>query len=65
MVIEEGGVTVDASHTDDGYIMVKCEGAQARLKVQVILEEETYSYDLNKEGEYEVFPCRWETASTR
>lgn len=58
VVIEEGGVTVDASHTDDGYIMVKCEGAQARLKVQVILEEETYSYDLNKEGEYEVFPLQ-------
>ena len=55
---EKNGVTIDASHTADGYIMVKCEGATARLKVVVKLGDEKYQYDLNQEGKYEVFPLQ-------
>lgn len=55
---EKNGVTIDASHTEDGYIMAKCEGATSRLKVQVIRGEEKYQYDLNQEGKYEVFPLQ-------
>ena len=55
---EKNGVTIDASHTEDGYIMVKCEEAAARLKVVVKLGDEKYQYDLNQEGRYEVFPLQ-------
>lgn len=58
VVFEDAGVTVDASHTEDGYIMVKGEGYSSRLKAQVILNDETYNYNLNPEGEYEVLPLQ-------
>lgn len=58
VVYGENGATVDASHTEDGYIMVKYEGATAPLKVRVVLGEEIYQYNLNMEGEYEVFPLQ-------
>lgn len=57
-VYGEDGFTVDASHTDDGYIMVKYEGAVSALKLRVILGESQYTYDLNTEGQYEVFPLQ-------
>jgi hypothetical protein len=57
-VYEGNGVTIDASHTEDGYIMVKCEASPSRLKVRVILDGETYSYDLNQDGLYEVYPLQ-------
>ena len=58
VVFEENGVTVDASHTEDGYLMVKGFPSEVRLKVQVTLGEETYTYDLNQEEEYEVYPLQ-------
>lgn len=58
VVIEENGITIDASHKEDGYIMVKSEGYSARMKVRLILNEEMYTYDLNIEGEYEVYPLQ-------
>lgn len=58
VTFEGNGVTIDASHTEDGYIMVKCENTSARLKVRVILGEQKYTYDLNQNGEYETFPLQ-------
>lgn len=58
VVYEGNGVTVDASHADDGYVMVRCEGSPSRLKVRIVLAEQTYTYDLNQEGKYEVFPLQ-------
>lgn len=55
---EKNGVTIDASHTEDGYVMVKCEGCGAGLKVIVKRGDERYQYNLNQEGEYEVFPLQ-------
>ena len=52
----ENGVTIDASHTADGYVMVKCEDDSAILKV--ILEGPNgtkYTYDLNGQGVYETY----------
>lgn len=57
-VYGEDGVTIDASNTEDGYIMVKCEGETVRLKARVIANGETYTYDLNNEGRYEVYPLQ-------
>lgn len=58
VVFEENGITVDASHTEDGYLMVKGIPSEKRLKVQVTRNEETYTYDLNQEEEYEVYPLQ-------
>lgn len=55
-IIHQGnGATVDASNTSDGYIMVKCVSSAPRLKVQIKFDGYTYNYDLNKNGNYEVF----------
>lgn len=58
VVYEGNGVTVDASHTEDGYIMVKGMKSDVRLKTRVVLDDEIYSYELNREGEYEVYPLQ-------
>ncbi|MCI8418524.1 MAG: transglutaminase domain-containing protein [Lachnospiraceae bacterium] len=55
---EGSGVTIDASHTEDGYVMVKCDEADVRLKVRITLGEDFYTYNLNQDGEYEVFPLQ-------
>lgn len=49
---------VDVSNAKDGYVMVAYNGAaKSRLKVRVTGPSGTvYTYDLNKNGNYEVFP---------
>ncbi|WP_243121536.1 transglutaminase-like domain-containing protein [Anaerotruncus rubiinfantis] len=50
-----GGVTIDASNTSEGYVMVKCS-AGGKIKLQITgSNKTTYTYDLGKGG-YEVFP---------
>lgn len=58
IVYKGNGVTIDTSHTEDGYVMVKCEGIKEHVKIRVILGEQIYTYDLNTEGRYEVFPLQ-------
>jgi len=48
-------LTVDASHTSDGYVMVKYSGKAPRIKVR-IQKDTLYTYDLNTSGQYETFP---------
>lgn len=49
--------TLDASNVSEGYIMVKYTGNVGKIKVQVSKSgSETYTYDLNNSGVYEVFP---------
>lgn len=49
--------SLDASNTASGYIMVKYTGSVGKIKVQVSKSgSETYTYDLNSSGTYEVFP---------
>ncbi|MGN0372618.1 MAG: transglutaminase family protein [Enterocloster sp.] len=48
---------LDASNVSEGYIMVKYTGRVGKIKVQVSKNgSETYTYDLNSSGAYEVFP---------
>lgn len=49
---------VDASNVKDGYVMVAWNGqAQKRLKARVVGPSGiVYTYDLNKNGNYEAFP---------
>lgn len=51
-----GRVTVDASNTSNGYVMVKYTGSKDKIKVQVTKGSVTYTYDLNARDDYEVFP---------
>ncbi len=49
-------VTIDASHTDEGYIMASYTGASDKVKLQLIGPDYmTYTYDLSG-NEYDVFP---------
>lgn len=48
-------VTIDASSTGQGYIMIKYKGSNAKIKVQ-ITKGTTYTYNLNARESYEVFP---------
>ncbi len=48
--------TVDASNTDDGYIMVKYSGSASKIKVQITGPgSETYTYTSHA-GDYATFP---------
>lgn len=48
---------LDASNMSEGYIMIKYLGSNAKIKVQISKSgSETYTYNLNSSGAYEVFP---------
>ena len=57
-VLKADKLTVDASNADKGYIMVKGPKTKTRLKVTVEITGTKLQYDLNGEGEYEVFPLQ-------
>lgn len=46
---------IDASHTSDGYIMIKYTGDKSKIKIRIKKDVE-YTYDLNTSGQYETFP---------
>lgn len=50
-------VTIDASHTDQGYVMVRYTGNNPKVKLQIATpDDNTYNYLLSQEQKYEVFP---------
>ncbi len=57
-VLKADKLTVDASNADQGYIMVKGPKTKTRLKVTVETTSAKLQYDINGEGEYEVFPLQ-------
>lgn len=52
----KGNLTVDYSHADEGYILAKGSKGKNRLKLRITCGDETLTYDINRNGEYEVFP---------
>ncbi len=58
VVFEGAGVTIDASHTDQGYVMIRCEKSQKRLKARIATSIQTYYYDLPGGEGYSVFPLQ-------
>ena len=58
VVYEGEGVTIDASHTDQGYVMIRCESGEKRLKARIATEAQTYYYDLPGGDDYSVFPLQ-------
>ena len=54
-----GKLAVDLSNISEGYFMAAAPGGAAhRLKLRVEKDGMTLTYDLNVEGEYEVFPLQ-------
>lgn len=50
-------VSVDASHTDQGYVMVCYTGNNPKVKLQITTpDDNTYTYLLSREQKYETFP---------
>ena len=58
-VKKDGKLTVDCSNMSEGYIMVKGKKSSKRLKVQISTAGAKLNYDLNGDGEYEVFPLQF------
>lgn len=58
-VKRDGTLTVDCSHMDQGYVMVKGPVSKKRLKVRIKTESVTLNYDLNTAGEFEVYPLQF------
>ena len=57
---KNGGFVIDYSHIDQGYVMVKkSKKGKKKLKVRVTKGKEALNYDLNSDGEYEVFPLQF------
>ncbi len=58
VVYGENGVSLDASNTHMGYIMVRAEEQEARLKLRISSGEMTYTYDLAGGEDYVAFPLQ-------
>ena len=58
VVYEGAGVTIDASHTDQGYVMIRCEPSDKRLKARIATSIQTYYYDLPGGTAYSVYPLQ-------
>ena len=57
-VYKKGSTIIDASHTDQGYFMIKHKPFNKKIKVRVSLGKNSLRYDLNSDGEFEVFPLQ-------
>lgn len=56
-VLSSSGVTVDASNTANGYVMVKYSGSNSKIKIIITKKGGSdYTYNINARGQYEVFP---------
>ncbi len=54
-VLTSHGTTMDISHVDQGYIMVKHEPSKKKLKIRIVMGQEFYTYDLRADEVYETF----------
>ncbi len=58
VVYEGEGIMIDASHTDQGYVMIRSEPNEKRLKARIASGAQTYYYDLPSGEEYSVYPLQ-------
>ncbi|WP_124067579.1 transglutaminase-like domain-containing protein [Clostridium sp. E02] len=57
VIYKNNDVLIDASNTNQGYVMIKYTGDSKLIRIQVIKEGgETYNYILNNRSSYEIFP---------
>lgn len=56
-VYEEGEVSLDVSNASKGYVMLKYNGSNPKVKLQITTPEEvTYTYLVTEYGNYRVYP---------
>jgi len=58
-VKKDGKMTVDCSNMSEGYIMVKGKKSSKRMKLQIATSGAKLNYDINSDGDYEVFPLQF------
>lgn len=54
----DGNLTVDYTHSADGYIIVHSVKSKKKLKLRIQANGQTMDYDLNLNGQDEVFPLQ-------
>ncbi len=52
------GLTVDFSHADQGYVMVKGKTSKKKLKLRVTKDDTVLNYDIDKNERFEVIPLQ-------
>jgi len=58
-VFSKSGAVVDYGNASQGYVMVRyTKESSKRLKVRITQGQKNMDYDLNRRGEYEVFPLQ-------
>ena len=55
-VLQDQDTVMDASHADQGYIMVRHSPTKKALKLRVIKGDSTYTYNLASDDAFETFP---------
>ena len=55
---KKNGTVVDVGHADQGYVYAMHKASKKRLKLRIAANGETYTYDLNQNGEFELFPLQ-------
>ena len=53
-----GNLTIDASNSASGYVMVRATSSNNAYKVRVTKDGATLMYDINSRGEFDVFPLQ-------
>lgn len=57
-LLKKSGTVIDVSNSAQGYVFVKHKKSTKRLKFRLTRGSDVYTYDLNGDGEYEVFPLQ-------
>ena len=56
---KDGKLQLDANHVSEGYFTASLQSANShRMKLRVTKGDTTLTYDINSEGEFEVFPLQ-------
>ena len=64
-VKKSDGLTVDFSHADQGYVMVKGKTTKKKLKLRVTKDDTTLNYDVDNNSNFEVIPLQLGNGSYR
>ncbi|MCL2810471.1 MAG: transglutaminase-like domain-containing protein [Clostridia bacterium] len=57
-ILETKGVTINYGNASQGYVMIRHEKTDLKLKVRISMGKNVYTYDLNSRNRYEVFPLQ-------
>ena len=55
----EGGLTIDYSHMDQGYVMVRAQKSDQRMKLTVEHGADSLTYSMNNDEKYETIPLQY------